>query len=63
MHSADISNTTKPRHLYLNWTQRIMDEFFLQGDKEKQLGLAISPLCDRQTVVISSSQVATSFLI
>ena len=34
-----------------------MDEFFLQGDSEEELGLEISPLCDRKTTSVPESQV------
>ena len=34
-----------------------MSEFFLQGDVEAELGLDISPLCDRKTTSIPESQV------
>tara|TARA_R110002050_G_scaffold36650_1_gene91574 strand:+ start:403 stop:963 length:561 start_codon:yes stop_codon:yes gene_type:complete len=41
--SADISHTTKAQHLHLAWTERVSEEFFVQGDSEKQEGLAVSP--------------------
>ena len=34
-----------------------MEEFFRQGDKEQELGLDFSPLCDRQTTVVPQSQI------
>ena len=40
---ADISHTTKAQHLHLAWTDRVSEEFFCQGDDEKQHGLLISP--------------------
>ena len=33
-----------------------MDEFFKQGDREKELGLPVSPMNDRERVVVSKSQ-------
>ena len=33
------------------------EEMFLQGDKERELGISISPLCDRTKVGVSKSQV------
>ncbi|CCD69648.1 putative 3',5'-cyclic-AMP phosphodiesterase pde-4 [Caenorhabditis elegans] len=57
IHLADLSNPTKPIELYQQWNQRIMEEYWRQGDKEKELGLEISPMCDRGNVTIEKSQV------
>ena len=56
VHSADISNPTKPLDIYKQWAQRCLDEFFRQGDAEKRLGLPISFNCDRNTVTLPQSQ-------
>lgn len=50
IHGCDISNPTKPYDIYSQWVDRVMDEFWLQGDKEKELKLPVSFLCDRLTV-------------
>ena len=42
VHTADISNPTKPFNIYLKWAKLIFEEFCLQGDKEKALGLPCS---------------------
>ena len=34
-----------------------MEESFKQGDKERELGLDLSPLCDRNTVNVAKCQV------
>jgi len=47
VHCADLSNPTKPRNFYNQWTNRITEEFFCQGDREKKLDMAISPMCER----------------
>jgi cAMP-specific phosphodiesterase 4 len=57
LHCADLSSPTKPLNICLNWTYKLMDEFFLQGDREASLGLEISPMCDRHTACIEKSQV------
>ncbi|XP_031564387.1 calcium/calmodulin-dependent 3',5'-cyclic nucleotide phosphodiesterase 1A-like isoform X2 [Actinia tenebrosa] len=57
LHVADISNPTKDWQIHQQWTQRIMEEFFTQGDMEIELGLDVSPLCDRSSTRIPESQV------
>ena len=54
VHSADISNPTKKFSTYYKWANLVMEEFYYQGDKEKELGLKCS--CDRNTVTIYKSQ-------
>ncbi|XP_055286655.1 cAMP-specific 3',5'-cyclic phosphodiesterase 4C isoform X1 [Moschus berezovskii] len=57
VHCADLSNPTKPLPLYRQWTDRIMAEFFQQGDSERESGLDISPMCDKHTASVEKSQV------
>ena len=57
IHSADVSNPSKPLEIYKQWAKRCVDEFFKQGDMEKRLGMAVSFNCDRDTVSLPQSQV------
>ncbi|KAI6211381.1 Phosphodiesterase [Aphelenchoides besseyi] len=57
IHLADLSNPTKPIELYRCWNERILEEYWRQGDKEKEQGLEVSPMCDRGNVTIEKSQV------
>ncbi|XP_047446486.1 cAMP-specific 3',5'-cyclic phosphodiesterase 4B-like isoform X2 [Mugil cephalus] len=57
VHCADLSNPTKPLDLYRQWTDRIMDEFFHQGDRERERGMEISPMCDKHTASVERTQV------
>lgn len=59
VHCADLSNPTKPLDVYRQWTERIMEEFFRQGDKERERGMEISPMCDKHTASVEKSQVLT----
>lgn len=58
IHLADLSNPTKPIELYRCWNERILEEYWRQGDKEKEQGLEVSPMCDRGNVTIEKSQVS-----
>lgn len=57
LHGVDISNAARPTALARKWTEFILEEFFLQGDIERNLGRDISPLCDRHSVSRPGSQV------
>ncbi|XP_035210856.1 cAMP-specific 3',5'-cyclic phosphodiesterase, isoforms N/G-like isoform X3 [Stegodyphus dumicola] len=57
IHCADLSNPTKPLEIYRTCVNLIMEEFFQQGDKEREMGLDISPMCDRENATIEKSQV------
>lgn len=36
---------------------QLLEEFFRQGDKERELGLPFSPLCDRNNTLVAESQI------
>ena len=57
LHAVDVSHPTKRWELHQEWAARCMEEFFKQGDKERELGLDISPLCDRDTTQVAQSQI------
>ncbi|XP_055007796.1 cAMP-specific 3',5'-cyclic phosphodiesterase 4D-like isoform X1 [Boleophthalmus pectinirostris] len=57
VHCADLSNPTKPLELYRQWTDRIMVEFFTQGDRERDKGMEVSPMCDKHNASIEKNQV------
>lgn len=56
IHLADISNPTKPWELTHKWTELLFEEFFKQGDKEREMGLKISDLMDRTNTNIAKAQ-------
>ena len=56
IHLADISNPTKNWDLTLKWTELLFEEFFKQGDKERELGLKITDLMDRANTNIAKAQ-------
>jgi len=55
---ADISNCGRPHDIYMRWGAKICDEFYMQGDREKNFGLSISPFMDRSQPGISKSQIS-----
>eukprot|EP00727_Mastigamoeba_balamuthi_P004397 m51a1_g13956 putative 3 -cyclic-nucleotide phosphodiesterase (1278) ;mRNA; f:937517-942415 len=55
---ADISNSTRCWATCNRWGQRVMEEFFGQGDRERQLGIPISPFMDRDATDTSRCQFA-----
>jgi hypothetical protein len=58
IHTCDISNPAKSFDIYSKWTDLVTNEFFNQGDLEKQENLPISFLCDRSTTNIPKSQIS-----
>ncbi|XP_019364547.1 PREDICTED: calcium/calmodulin-dependent 3',5'-cyclic nucleotide phosphodiesterase 1C isoform X2 [Gavialis gangeticus] len=57
LHTADISHPAKAWDLHHRWTMSLLEEFFRQGDKEAELGLPFSPLCDRKSTMVPQSQI------
>ncbi|XP_031751425.1 calcium/calmodulin-dependent 3',5'-cyclic nucleotide phosphodiesterase 1B isoform X2 [Xenopus tropicalis] len=57
LHAADISHPTKQWKVHARWTKALMEEFFRQGDKEAEMGLPFSPLCDRKSTLVAQSQI------
>ena len=62
LHSCDVSHPAKRWGLHHQWTSRCMQEFFKQGDKERELGLEFSPLCDRHNTMVPQSQIGEYLL-
>lgn len=56
LHCADISNPVKTLSIYQKWVVVVMNEFYQQGDKERELGIPISPMFDRNNSSVSKTQ-------
>ena len=56
MKAADIGHAAKNFELHEKWCKLVVEEFYEQGDLEKELGLPVSMYCDRATTDISKSQ-------
>ena len=57
IHTSDISNPAKPDKISAQWTQRVYDEFFVQGDLEKEQQLPVSNFCDRNTTNVNKAMI------
>lgn len=54
---ADVSHPARALRVHEEWSARVSEEFYRQGDAEKALGLPISPLCDRTAHNLAKSQI------
>ncbi|KAI9259400.1 hypothetical protein BDA99DRAFT_513181 [Phascolomyces articulosus] len=50
LHGADISNALRPWPICCKWSDLVCEEFFHQGELEKEHGLPVSPNMDRDQV-------------
>eukprot|EP00163_Fabomonas_tropica_P001897 TRINITY_DN113_c0_g1_i1.p1 TRINITY_DN113_c0_g1~~TRINITY_DN113_c0_g1_i1.p1 ORF type:complete len:1135 (-),score=363.87 TRINITY_DN113_c0_g1_i1:1506-4910(-) len=57
MKCADISNVAKPFNLASEWADRLLEEFFRQGDMERAQGLPVTPFMDKSQVTKPKSQI------
>ncbi|EFJ48257.1 3'5'-cyclic nucleotide phosphodiesterase [Volvox carteri f. nagariensis] len=55
--AADLGHLGEGFEVHKRWLSSLEEEFFRQGDKERQLGIPISPLFDRAKQGVSKSQV------
>nr|XP_053632453.1 cGMP-inhibited 3',5'-cyclic phosphodiesterase 3B-like isoform X3 [Cherax quadricarinatus] len=53
---ADINGPCKALDIHTQWTSRIAEEFYEQGDEESALGLPVSPYMDRSNPQLSKLQ-------
>ena len=58
---SDVNNPTKPQQQSRIWTQLIMEEFFAQGDAEKERGLPISTFMNRETTDVPKCQIVSIY--
>ncbi|XP_017282856.1 cAMP-specific 3',5'-cyclic phosphodiesterase 7B isoform X2 [Kryptolebias marmoratus] len=54
---ADVCNPCRDWELSRQWSERVCEEFYRQGDLERKLNLEISPLCDKQTDSVPAVQI------
>ena len=56
LHCSDISNPYKPFSICAAWADLVVEEFGQQGDREKREGLEVSPMMDRNLIVLCNMQ-------
>ncbi|XP_041697935.1 high affinity cAMP-specific 3',5'-cyclic phosphodiesterase 7A-like isoform X2 [Coregonus clupeaformis] len=54
---ADICNPCRPWKLSKQWSEKVTEEFFHQGDIERKHNLDVTPLCDRQSNSVANIQI------
>jgi len=57
VHNADLGNPTKEWDICKEWTERLMEEFFEEGDEERAMGLPLGALNDRDAIAIPKCQI------
>ena len=57
IHAADLAHNTKLFKISIQWVELLSNEFWNQGDKEKNMKLPVSFLCDRNDTNVPKSQV------
>ena len=57
LHAADISNAAKPWPVYIQTAEKVMEEFFIQGDLERIYYEDNKPTFDRETTNIAQLQI------
>ncbi|XP_053076483.1 high affinity cGMP-specific 3',5'-cyclic phosphodiesterase 9A isoform X1 [Acinonyx jubatus] len=54
---CDISNEVRPMAVAEPWVDRLLEEYFMQSDREKSEGLPVAPFMDRDKVTKATAQI------
>uniref|UniRef100_A0A665V8D9 Phosphodiesterase n=1 Tax=Echeneis naucrates TaxID=173247 RepID=A0A665V8D9_ECHNA len=54
---ADICNPCRAWELSRQWSERVCEEFYRQGDLERKFDLEISPMCNQQADSVPANQI------
>lgn len=57
LHACDISNPARPVRLATHWAQSVQQEFWTQGDRERELGLHSQPQFIKGSMDTPTSQI------
>ena len=58
IHCADLSNPAKPPQVAAKWSYKVLEESFQQGDREKELGIPVHSMGDKDKISIPKCQVS-----
>jgi hypothetical protein len=53
---SDLSNEIRAQELARQWAKLVLNEFFAQSDKEKELNLEVAAWMDRSKIIVSKEQ-------
>ncbi|PRP75427.1 high affinity cGMP-specific 3',5'-cyclic phosphodiesterase 9A-like [Planoprotostelium fungivorum] len=54
---ADLSNEIRTQQIGQRWAKLVLEEFFLQSDKEKEMGLPVTAFMDRDKIIVAREQI------
>ena len=57
MKACDISNEVRPKEVAEPWVDCLLEEYFMQSDREKREGLPVAPFMDRDKVTKPTAQI------
>jgi len=60
--AADLGHAALPFDMHERWAFRLLNEFYEQGDEERQLGIPVSPMCERSGNVADFRESQKGFL-
>mmetsp|Transcript_1112 Transcript_1112/g.3990 ORF Transcript_1112/g.3990 Transcript_1112/m.3990 type:complete len:575 (+) Transcript_1112:113-1837(+) len=61
MKCADVANPTRPFKAAKYWAEMLREEIFIQGDKERELGMKVSMFMDREDKNAPLAKMQTGF--
>ena len=55
--ACDTSNEVRPKEVAEPWVDCLLEEYFMQSDREKREGLPVAPFMDRDKVTKPTAQI------
>jgi hypothetical protein len=54
---SDLSNEIRRQNVAQRWAKLVLEEFFAQSDKERELDLPVTPFMDKTKIIIAKEQI------